>query len=298
MTAIEQRTTPRIVPTGFLFLAVTAGSASINWPVMKYLLSEWPPMATRGLCGTSGALLLTLIAIGMKQSLKVPRALWLRLYLAAFLNITLWVVLMGFAMLWLSASEAVIIAYLMPVITTFLAWPLLGERVTPVRVIALFIAFASLAALMAANGIDASWAKLPGVVMALITAIAYALGTILLKKWPLGLPPVSSAAWQLGLGCLPAAIWGFIHDHPDPAALSSVGWSFIVYNIVIQQCAGYVCWLAALHRLPASVAAITTMVVPVGGVLISAAWLHEPLGPYQIVALICVVGSVALAVRA
>ena len=73
----------------------------------------------------------------MKQSLYVPRALWLRLYLAAFLNITLWVVLMGFAMLWLSASEAVIIAYLMPVITTFLAWPLLGERITPLRVIAL-----------------------------------------------------------------------------------------------------------------------------------------------------------------
>ncbi len=223
--------------------------------------------------------------------------MWLRLYLAAFLNITLWVVLMGFAMLWLSASEAVIIAYLMPVITTFLAWPLLGERITPLRVIALFIAFASLAALMGANGIDASWEKLPGVVMALITAVAYALGTILLKKWPLGLPPVSSAAWQLGLGCLPAAIYGFVHDHPDPAALSAVGWTFIAYNIVLQQCAGYVCWLAALQRLPASVAAITTMVVPVGGVLISAAWLHEPLGPYQITALICVVGSVALAVR-
>ena len=78
MTAIDQRTTPRIVPTGFLFLAVTAGSASVNWPAMKYLLSEWPPMATRGLCGTCGALLLTIIAIATKQSLKVPRAMWLR----------------------------------------------------------------------------------------------------------------------------------------------------------------------------------------------------------------------------
>jgi drug/metabolite transporter (DMT)-like permease len=92
-------------------------------------------------------------------------------------------------------------------------------------------------------------------------------------------------------------VWGFIHDRPDPSALSSIGWTFIVYNIVVQQCAGYVCWLAALQRLPASVASITTMVVPVGGVLVAAAWLHEPLGAYQIAALICVVGSVALAVR-
>src|SRR5436309_374000 len=176
MTIIDQRTTHRIVPSGFLFLAVTSISASINWPVMKNLLSEWPPLSTRGLCGTLGAILLALIALSLKQSLKVPRELWGRLYISAFLNITAWVTLMGFAMLWLSASEAVIIAYLMPVITTFLAWPILGERITLLRVIALLIAFASLAALMAGNGIEASWAKLPGVVMALITAVAYAFG--------------------------------------------------------------------------------------------------------------------------
>ena len=298
MTAIEHRAAPRLVPSGFAFLSVTAAVASFNWPVMKYLLREWPPMATRGLCGTVAALLLTALAIGLKQSLKVPRPVWGRLYVAALLNITGWVVLMGFAMTWLTASEAVIIAYLMPVITTFLAWPLLGERITPLRVIALFVAFASLAALLAGNGVEASWAKLPGLVLALVCAIAYALGTIVLKKWPLGLPPISSAAWQLGLGCGPVLVFGLVHDRPDPAALSAFGWSSIIFNILLQQCAGYVCWLAALHRLPASVASISTMVVPVGGVLISAVWLHEPLGPFQITALICVVLSVALAVRA
>jgi drug/metabolite transporter (DMT)-like permease len=46
---------------------------------------------------------------------------------------------------------------------------------------------------------------------------------------------------------------------------------------------------------PASVAAISTMVLPVGGVLVSAAWLHEPLGPFQITARICVVLGVPLA---
>jgi drug/metabolite transporter (DMT)-like permease len=96
---------------------------------------------------------------------------------------------------------------------------------------------------------------------------------------------------------LPVFAYSLAYERPDPAALSTFGWSAIVFNILIQQCAGYACWLAALHRLPASVAAISTMVVPIGGVLVSAAWLHEPLGPFQITALICVVLSVALAVR-
>src|SRR5437773_11940532 len=80
MAVLDQRATHKIVPTGFLFLAVTSTSASINWPVMKFLLSEWPPMATRGLCGTLGAILLAIIAVSLKQTLRVPRQVWGRLY--------------------------------------------------------------------------------------------------------------------------------------------------------------------------------------------------------------------------
>ena len=54
---------------------------------------------------------------------------------------------------------------------------------------------------------------------------------------------------------------------------------------------------AALTRLPASVAAIGTMAVPVIGVLASAAALHEPLGPTQIIALLFTLAGVALATR-
>ena len=56
----------------------------------------------------------------------------------------------------------------------------------------------------------------------------------------------------------------------------------MAYMTVIQFCVAYVCWFAALARLPASVAAIGTMAVPVIGVLASALALHEPLGLGQI----------------
>ena len=50
--------------------------------------------------------------------------------LAALLNVTGWMVLMGLALLWLPASEAALIAYTMPVWASLLAWPVLGERPT------------------------------------------------------------------------------------------------------------------------------------------------------------------------
>ena len=56
-------------------------------------------------------------------------------------------------------------------------------------------------------------------------------------------------------------------------------------------------WFAALSRLPASVAAIGTMAVPVIGVVTSAVALHEQLGIGQIAAPIFTLAGVVLATR-
>ena len=128
--------------------------------------------------------------------------------MAAFFNVTGWMVLMGLALLWLPASEAALIAYTMPIWASLLAWPVLGERPNLLRVISLVMAFAGLGAIMGGNGFAASMAKLPGMVMALGGAIGFAVGTVLAKKLPLHLPPFTAAAWQIGLGCLPVAIVG------------------------------------------------------------------------------------------
>ena len=297
MTALSNKSAPAIAPTGFIFLGIMSIGAGINWPVQKLLLSEWPPMSARGLSGFAAGFVLAAIALAVRQSIAVPPGMWGRLIVSAFLNITTWVLMMGFALTILPASEAAIIAYTSPIWTVLLAAPILHERLTPIRIIAVVMAFAGIASLLGGSSFDANMAKLPGYLLALATAVTYACGTIFLKRFPLPMPPLASASWQLGLGCLPVGLLGLLIERPDVAMLTIVGWSTIAYNITIQQCLGYVCWLAALNRLPASVASIGTMFVPIIGVLASAWALGEPLGPAQIAALVFTVGSVLLAVR-
>lgn len=286
-----------ITPAGIMFLAITSVGWGFNWPVTKYLLSELPPLTMRGSTGVIGAGLLAALAVVSGQSLRVPREMWLRLVLAAILNVACWMTLMGLALLWLPASEAALIAYTMPVWASLLAWPILGERPNLLRVISLVMAFAGLAAIMGGNGFAASAAKMPGILMALAGAIGFAVGTVLSKKLPINLPPLSAAAWQIGIGCLPVAVVGLLVEKADVAALSHLGWILLVYSTVIQFCVAYVSWFAALARLPASVAAIGTMAVPVIGVVASAVALHEPLGIGQIAALIFTLAGVVLATR-
>jgi drug/metabolite transporter (DMT)-like permease len=295
--SLESGAKARIAPAGLVFLAITSIGWGLNWPVMKHLLSEWPPLSARGWTGVAGGAVLALLALALGQSLRVPPGQWPRLILAAMLNVTGWMTLMGLALVVLPASEAAVLAYTMPVWAALLAWLLLGERMSPLRLLALVMAFAGIAALMGGNGFQASLAKLPGVVMVLIGAFGFGLGTVVQKRWPVTMPVVSGAALQIGLGCVPVALAGVVFEHPSLVALSSSGWAMMAYMTVIQFCVAYVAWFAALERLPASIAAIGTMAVPVIGVVASALALHEHLGIGQIAALVFTVAGVVLATR-
>jgi len=293
----KMKASGRIAPAGLMFLAITSLGWGFNWPVTKHLVGVLPPLTLRGTTGVVGAALLALLAVIRSQSLTVPREIWPRLVMAGLLNVTAWMVLMGLALLWLPASEAALIAYTMPVWASLLAWPILGERPTVLRVLALVMAFAGLASIMGSNGLSASRDKLPGILMVLGGAFGFALGTVLAKKLPIRLPPLSAAAWQIGVGCLPITLVGLAIEHSDWSRLDRLDWALMFYSTVIQFCVAYVAWFAALARLPASVAAIGTMAVPVIGVVASAVALREPLGAGQVAALAFTLAAVALATR-
>jgi drug/metabolite transporter (DMT)-like permease len=264
---------------------------------MKFALSEWPPLSSRGWTGVVGAVALGAYALARGDSLKAPSDQWPRLLVSAALNVTLWMFVMSLALLWLPASEAVVIAYTMPVWTALLAWPLLGERLTLLRIVALVMAFAGLASLFGGDGISASATKLPGMVLAFTGSLGFAFGTIFLKRFPIQLPGATSAALQIGVGSLPVALVGSLIEHPDVTVLNVSGWAALAYMTFAGFCIAYVSWFAALERLPASIAAIGTMLAPVIGVVVAALALHEPLGAAKIAALAFTVCGVALASR-
>jgi len=298
MPAVSTTGRARISPLGLLFLAVASIGWGLNFPIMKHLLSEWPPLSSRGLCGFVGAAALALIAIVRGQGVRVPPDMRLRLVLVSLLTISGWMAFLGLALLWLDAREAAVISISIPVWVALLAWPVLGERISIVRAIALAVALAGIAILIGGDGVDASLGNLPGLILALVGAVSVALGTVLTKHFPLSMPPLSLAAWQIGIGCLPVAIVGLAVEQPQLAALSAIGWASMAYMTLIQFCLCYVCWFATLERLPAATASIGTLLVPVVGVVSAAVMLHEPFGLREFAALAVALSGVAVALRA
>src|SRR5260370_6257576 len=118
---------PRISLLGLVFIAIASVGWGLNFPIMKHLLTEWPPLSSRGLSGLVGAAALAVIALTRHERLDVPRPMWLRLLLVSTLSIGGWVAFMGPALLGLSASEAAALGVSIPGWVACPAGRILGE---------------------------------------------------------------------------------------------------------------------------------------------------------------------------
>src|SRR5215510_1601315 len=113
---------------GFLCLVVTAFGWALNWPLMKLLLQQWPPLFARGLAGTLAAVILAALALSRRESLKVPREAVPRLLFATFTNVFAWMGFGTMAMKYVTVGEGALLAYTMPIWAMLFAWPFLRVR--------------------------------------------------------------------------------------------------------------------------------------------------------------------------
>ena len=287
---------------GLAMLAITACSWGFNWPVSKFLLGELPPFAMRTLCCGGGAVFAFALAAGRGEPLRPPAGQWPRLIAFAAMNYGAFTILTTLALFWLPASQAVIVTYTLPIWAAVLAWPMLGERPTPARILATALGLAGVALLVTgqpqatAAAAGPAWTRPAGFACGLAAAFVFGLGTVIAKRAPLRMPPIAGVAWQATLGTLPVvALAAF--EPVRLAAVTPLGWGAIAYVAVLPMSLAYLAWFRALRLLPANTAATGVLLAPAIGVFASALMLHEALGWHQLAALALTLAGVALAAR-
>lgn len=282
---------------GLAFLLVTATGWGVAWVVFKIILSEWPPLFARGVAGLTAAGMLGAAALVVRQSLAVPSGARIRLGLAAFVNVFVWMGFTSLSLKWLTVTEGTLLTFTMPLWASLLAWPILGERPGWMGTAALAMGFSGIALLVAGPGLALDLTQLPGILLALTAAVLFALGSVMARN-PLPLPPLAAAAWQTGLGCLPMVMLSLVFERHQIGPLSLKGTLSMAYMTLIPMATCYLSWFAALRRLPASTAAMGMLLVPVIGTASAALVLGEPLGQRQVLSFALVIAGIALGLRA
>lgn len=246
----------------------------LNWPAVRTVLAEVAPWTLRTTGMGLGALLLMLVAWLRGQPLRVARGQWPRLIVAGLLSVAGFNLLVAFAQLAGTTARAAIVTFTMPIWAMALAWLVLDERLDTRRQAALWLGIAGLA-LLAAPIVRAGGFPI-GVFYSLAAGFSWAAGTVFTKRFPIRAEPLPSAAWQLAVGALAAGIGMlFFEGLPEPKALSPVAALALGYHILLATALAYVLWFEVVARLPTSVAALGTLMVPVVGVGSAMALLGE-----------------------
>ncbi len=281
-----------------LFLIAAIGLFwGLNWPAVKIILGEIPPWTLRAIGFSLGAAILAAIAVWRRETLRPAPREWCMIAVAGLLTVFGFNVLTAFGQLLTQTSKAAIIAFTMPVWASLFAYVFLAEAFTRYRALALIMGMAGLV-LLSSEDIPAFTANPAGPLLMLGSAISWAAGTVLLKgtDWTLG--PIARAAWMVGFSAVPAVAMALAIDSPAQLPWpSTTVLATLAYHVAFPMVACYVAWVLLVARLPAGVAAIGTLIIPVVGVLSAVVILGDPLTWQRLAALALVLASILLCVK-
>lgn len=259
-------------PRGALFaLGLLTLIWSFNWIVMKQALRYVGPFDFSAMRYALGTLVLFAVLLIRRRSLRPPPLLPV---IAIGLTQTMgFQALAQWALVGGGAGKTALLVYTMPFWVVLLAWGLLSEKLSRAHVAGLISAALGLLLVME------PWAALgdaKSTLLALGGGFCWALGTVLAKRLfqHHGVSVLSLTAWQMLFGTLGLiALTAVVHER-------SIEWSgyligAVIYNGVLSSGLAWLLWLLVVNRLPAHVAGLSSLAIPVLAIAMAWALLGE-----------------------
>lgn len=282
-------------------LALLAGLTLVwgtNWPLFRIALDEIPVWTFRTVVLATAVLMLLAILLVRGESFAVPKGKWPALIAASAMNIGVWNIATSLAVLYIPSGHASVLAYTMPLWVAAMGFLVFGQRLTPRLLAAIAIGAGAVAALMAPNFRD--YAQAPaGLFWGLFAGFCWAIGTFIVKRtaWPgMGL---SLTFWQVAICLPPIALGALLIDglpsHWPPNWPSTKALAATLYTGAIPMALGTATWFALVKLLPAQVAALSSIAIPIVAIVSGILILNEPLSWLQAAAIASTVISLWLA---
>lgn len=261
--------------TAKILVVLLALAWGFNWIAAAVALREITPWSLRFAGSGIGAATLFAAAIITGHSLRVPRGEHVHVMIAGFFNVAAFQILSGFAQLTGATSRAIIITYSMPIWTTMLSRAVLGEKLTPIRLLAFVLCCAGLCILVSplfAAGFP------PFVFYSLGCALSWAIATVYMKWVKAKIAPLANAAWQLLFGLMFITAGSFAFEgYPHLWPLHADTMLAVLFVGVFGVGLAHFLWWSIVGQLPAITASLGSLLVPVIGVSASAIILGERL---------------------
>ncbi|AKG36713.1 DMT family transporter [Paenibacillus durus] len=263
----------------------------INWPLSKIALSYAPPLLFSGIRTVIGGVLLILIALPKARLLQFKK-LWPVYLSSAILSIALYYGVQTIGLKYVPAGLFSAIVFLQPVLLGIFSWMWLGEEMHRQKMAGLALGFLGVACL-SAGGLTGSISLL-GILLALGTALCWALGTVYMKRNAVRVDMLWMTAMQITLGGLILLAAGSAAE-PWKAIRWNAGFVAVTLFISIFVIAlGWLVYFKLINEGEAGKVASYTFLVPLVSIASSVLFLNEKITVNLVIGLVLVVISILL----
>jgi drug/metabolite transporter (DMT)-like permease len=295
---------PRLSPLQLWLLIGLTLSWGINWPIMKLGVNPpgaqaYPPLTFRALSMWLGIPVLALGLLALKVPFRMPRGdqkkpwrYWRELLLLAVFNMFFWHASIILAITMLSSGRAAILGYTMPIFSAVIGSLFFANKLSGRGWLGVGSAALGVVLLLAHEFAKLAGAP-AGVLLALLAASTWALGTQLLRRTQIPVPTLAISFWMTVLCAVVMSALALIFERHRFAWPSGLTWASIAYNAVLIFGFAHATWFYLARSLPPVASTLSVMMIPVLGVFSGALWLGETLFWQDWAAVVLMVGAIA-----
>ena len=271
-----------------IFLVMVWG---INWPLSKIALAYAPPLLFAGIRTVISGVLLILAALPKLKELQFKK-LW-RVYLtSAILSIVFYYGFQTIGLQYLPSGLFSAIVFLQPVLLGIFAWIWLGESMYGFKLFGLLLGFLGVAAL-SVGGFTGSISA-AGVLLALASALSWALGTVYIKRSAPRVDMLWMTAMQIMIGGIILLAAGSATE-----SWSAITWNsaFIINTLFIAVfviALGWMVYFKLINEGEAGKVGSFTFLIPLISIGSSVVLLDEHITLNMVVGMLLIISSIIL----
>ncbi len=274
----------RLTPTQLWLLVGLTLVWGINWPIMKLGVgSGFPPLTFRALSMWIGIPVLAIALLVLKVPFKIPRGdvdqpfkFWRELLILAVFNMFIWHGCIIVAITLLSSGRAAILGYTMPIFSAIIGAWFFADKLSARGWLGVGSAAAGVLLLLTHELGKLAGAPL-GVLLALIAASTWALGTQLLRRTKMPVATLTISFWMTVLTGIVMSLFAIVFEQTRWRMPSSIEWFSILYNAILIFGFAHATWFYLARSLPPVASTLSVMLIPILGVFTGALWLGEKL---------------------
>ena len=281
--------------SALLLFAVIVIAWGLTWPVTKILVQSVSPLWITAIRSAIATVALAVLLFARGEMIVPRRGDWPVIVVNSIFHMVAFSALVAFGLQFAAVGRSIVLGYTTPLWVMPAASLLLGERMTPARSLGMAIGLAGLAVMFnpfAFNWTDAN--ALAGSGCILLAALCWAVSIVYVRAHRWISTPFQLGFWQTLLATLVVSVLALLKDGVPHLEWNAQLVGLFLFSGIIGTALAYWAMATVNRSLPAVVTSLGLLATPVVGVASSAIILGEVITPDLVVAMILILGGIAI----